>query len=229
MEIARREASLAAIRTALRSASVAEIGGFRPDLLRPHSWFNGNFWWPTGREWPATQSGPMVPVLQVLTAELPYVPPALSGIGVLWLFWDEALKLPLDVSDNGEGWLIVTAADAADLERHPTSTREARRPFQIRWSLVTDDAPVWSELSGLVSSEAMRDDSFADEFFKQFRTQSRTKVGGYRSFIQDPIDSPGEYVFQVATEPKAEWGVADSGNMYFHLAAGRWRMAWDCY
>jgi hypothetical protein len=229
MEVGRREAELSAVRSALRPASVAEIGGFRPDLSAPHSWFNGNFWLPTSLPWPTTAAGPMVPVLQVLASELPHRPPALSNIAVLWLFWDAEPSLPLDVSENGEGWLIVTAASATDLQMHRTSTRSPRRPFQVRWRLVPDDAPVWSEIDGLVSSEAMRDDLFSEAFFRDFRCVSQTKVGGYRSFIQDACNAPVGYVFQVATEPKASWGVADSGNMYFHLHDGTWRMAWDCY
>ena len=69
------ERTFAALDQHLRKASLAQLGGFRPPDTPYTAWFGGNFIGYASDEWPTTPHGPMLPLLQVIIAELPYCPP----------------------------------------------------------------------------------------------------------------------------------------------------------
>ena len=74
-----------ALRKKLRSASIAELGGFRPPNDPAASWFGRGVCAP-GEGLPEWQGKPMFPLIQIRTGELPYRPPELNDTALLVLF-----------------------------------------------------------------------------------------------------------------------------------------------
>jgi hypothetical protein len=71
---------------ARRRASVAQVGGFRPPGTAVASWFGRRFVGAAGEAWPLNDGEPMLPLLQVRTDELPYVPEPLAGVALFNVF-----------------------------------------------------------------------------------------------------------------------------------------------
>jgi hypothetical protein len=217
----------------LRSAAIAEIGGFRPDREGIHSWFGGNFHMLPGELWPKHNSRDMAPVIQIRVDEMPVVPHQMSGFALITLFVAPD-SLPIDIpSENGDGWLIRTYPTLDKLEpRFPNEPFSTPRPFQIKWHLQENDGPDWYDIVDLIdiSGIGLRDE-FREACRERYQKYHFTKVGGWASTIQGPehrVDDP--FVLQVASEEKPNWGIGDSGSMYFFLHdSDRWTMYWDCF
>lgn len=91
------------LRTRLRPASVAQVGGFRPPEDPMTSWFlKGVSRADEGL--PTWKGKPMFPLLQIRVDELPVIPDQLKGIALLVLFHNVE-QHPFD-EPHGEGWLI---------------------------------------------------------------------------------------------------------------------------
>lgn len=215
------EAALATLRTLLRPASVAQVGGFRPPDDPCASWFGRGVALPH-EPTPQHDGQPMLPLLQVNVAELPFVPDALQGVALLVVHLNRD-RLPLGKA-HGDGWLIREYAATDGLIPLPPSG--AVKPFPIRWSRVDDDAPGWEDAWSLLDLSAVNDDDDANEAFSDdFARYSATKVGGYPYAIQHAVGLDG-FVFQIGSEEKAGWMWADNGIGYFFKTDGVWR--WDC-
>jgi len=217
----------------LRSAAVAQIGGFRPDMEAVHSWFGGSFAMLPGESWPHHEGKPMIPVLQIRVDELPVVPRQLGAVALLALFVTQS-RLPIDLpSANGEGWVVRTYASLQDLEpvKAPPAA-QALRPFQVRWALNENEGPDWLEILQLIADPDIGlNDSFFEACKHRYRKYPFTKVGGWPATTQEAMHTIGDpFVFQVASEEKPRWMVGDNGNMYFFADdESQWSMYWDCY
>ncbi len=223
MERAAREV-LDELRNSLRRASVAQVGGFRPPSDPRASWF-GRGMCRLGETDPTHNGREMFPLLQINVSELPYVPPELSGTELLVVYHNRE-SLPFGKT-HGDGWLIREYPSLADLVPLPKSTEpDVVRPFPIRWTLVTDDAPGWEDAGTVVDlSSVNEDDEASDAFFSSFQRYSATKVGGYPCEIQHGVGID-DFVFQIGSEEKAGWMWADNGIGYYFKSDGVWR--WDC-
>lgn len=168
----------------------------------------------------------MFPLLQVRIAELPVRPPQLQSTALLVLYLNRR-EYPFD-RPHGEGWLIREYSDLSDLEPLEGVARlPGIRPFPIAWSTLDRDAPGWESARNLVDMTPVNDDpeSF-DKFFERFHTSSATKFGGYPYEIQHGFPDIDAFVFQVGTEPKANWTWADNGIGYFFKSNDEWK--WTC-
>lgn len=219
----------------LRTPAVAQIGGFRPEPGLK-SWFGGNFWLPAGEEWPQSCGKPMLPLLQAVIDDLPVCPTALQAAKVLQVFADHD-ELPLDLpAKNGDRFLVVTRGDEPLQPIEPPFKFVMPRPFQIRWQSGAPEGPSWEEAGALALIEPGVLDEFVqlDDCFKMYGDRyygsSRTKVGGWATFIQGAPELPGQFLLQIASEEKPRWMIGDNGNTYFSLTPeGEWFMNWDCY
>lgn len=88
----------------LRSASIAQIGGFRPPLDRLTSWFGGSGVGNPDENRPSFKGKDMFSLLQVKVSELPIIPDPLKEIAFLTVFMNRQ-EIPFE-RFNGDGWLI---------------------------------------------------------------------------------------------------------------------------
>lgn len=214
------------LRSKLRPASVAQVGGFRPSADPLTSWFLKGVSLP-GEGLPVWQGQPMFPLLQIRTDELPVVPDQLKGIALLVLFQNRE-NHPFD-QPHGEGWLIREYATLEGLELLP-ELETPYRPFPVRWMHVNDDAPGWEDAWDIIDLSTVNDDTQAsDSFFDDFNRYSGTKVGGYPMEIQHAVGIE-DFVFQVGSEENVNWMWADNGIGYFHRSEeGVWQFSCQFY
>ncbi len=214
------------LRSKLRPASVAQVGGFRPGADPLTSWFLKGVSLP-GEGLPVWQGQPMFPLLQIRIDELPVIPEQLKGIALLVLFHNRE-NHPFDQS-HGEGWLIREYATLEGLELLP-DLETPYRPFPVRWMSVNDDAPGWEDAWDIIDlSEVNEDTQASDSFFDDFNRYGGTKVGGYPMEIQHGVGIE-DFVFQVGSEEKVNWMWADNGIGYFHKSVeGLWQFSCQFY
>ncbi|HVI25369.1 MAG TPA: DUF1963 domain-containing protein [Xanthomonadaceae bacterium] len=211
------------LRSKLRPAALAQVGGFRPPADPAASWFCKAVGLP-GEPLPEWQGEPMFPLLQVRVRDLPVVPRELQGIELLVLYQNHG-QHPFD-RPHGEGWLIREYSSLQGLV--PIEANCGRlRPFPVVWSRVEDDAPGWEDAWEIFDLTPVNEDEEAgDAFFSSFSRYGGTKFGGYPTDIQHGVGLEN-YVFQVASEEKVGWMWADNGRGYFFRSpAGEW--SWSC-
>lgn len=200
------------LRSKLRSASVAQVGGFRPSADPLTSWFLKGVSL-AGEGLPVWRGKPMFPLLQIRIDELPVIPEQLENVALLVLFHNMESH-PFD-QPHGEGWLIREYATLDGLELLP-ELATPYRAFPVRWLSVNDDAPGWEDAWDILDLSAVNDDEPAsDSFFEDFSRYGGTKVGGYPAEIQHGVGLE-DFVFQVGSEEKVNWMWADNGIGYFH-------------
>lgn len=214
------------LRTKLRPASVAQVGGFRPSEDPMTSWFlKGVSLADEGL--PTWKGKPMFPLLQIRVDELPVIPDQLKGIALLVLFHNLE-QHPFD-EPHGEGWLIREYATLEGLQLLP-ELDTPYRAFPVQWLSVIDDAPGWEDAWDIIDLSCVNDDEQAcDSFFEDFNCYRGTKVGGFPAEIQHGVGID-DFVFQVGSEEKVNWMWADNGISYFHRSSeGGWRFSCQFY
>lgn len=129
----------------LRKAIVAE--GARPqepDTDQLRSWFGRVEVGLPGEVWPEWNGKPMVPLLQLNCAELPFPVEELADIEVLTVFGTRFNKYDFDLLPNGAGWTIRSYSSREKLVplKFPIWSwkGKAPTPSQICWNVV-DDLP----------------------------------------------------------------------------------------
>ncbi|ALB64771.1 hypothetical protein AFK62_11165 [Cronobacter condimenti 1330] len=218
--------ALEALNSALRPASVAQVGGFRPPADPLTSWFLKGVYLPD-EGIPSWKGQPMFPLLQIRIDELPVIPEQLKGIALMVLYHNREHH-PFD-NPHGEGWLIREYASLEGLELLPESDTPYRA-FPVRWLSVDDDAPGWEDAWEITDlSDVNNDEEASNRFFADFNRYSGTKVGGYPAEIQHGVGIE-DFVFQVGSEEKVNWMWADNGIGYFHRKSeGIWTFSCQFY
>jgi Domain of unknown function (DUF1963) len=216
-----------------RPASVAQIGGFRPPTTVFTSWFGGNFLGLPEETWPESQSGPMIPLLQIRTDELPYCPHCLQEFQLLTIFYDGiTLKTPVE---NGDGWLLRAYSDISVLKLllGPQPGEYWPKVFPIHWTLAEQDAPGWEDSWGFdeAAMHVLNASNAASDAHGDLPRCYSTKIGGWPTYIQGAPDIDGaEFVLQIDSEEKPQWMLADNGNIYVYRSSeGVFRMHLDFY
>lgn len=214
------------LRSKLRPASVAQVGGFRPPDDPLASWFLKGVSL-AGEDLPVWKGQPMFPLLQIRIDELPVIPEQLKDIALLVLYHNMESH-PFD-KPHGEGWLIREYATLEGLQLLPEQ-KTPYRAFPVRWLSVNDDAPGWEDAWDIIDLSAVNGDELAcGSFFSDFNRYMGTKVGGYPVEIQHGVGIE-DFVFQVGSEEKVNWMWADNGIGYFHKSSeGIWRFSCQFY
>ncbi len=212
---------------------VAKIGGFRPEKnIRSH--FGGNFLIDRNQGWPKHGGSFMQPLIQIDVSELAGGREHFGDSKLIQVFLDvEELPSPSPCK-NGEGWLLLEHKEIDHLSLYKTPTESDKlKTFQVKWEEhKEDDFPSWEEAWSYVDLSEINESEFLrNRFFDNFNQYKDTKIGGYPSYIQSPSGEELEYVFQIATEAKPNFMVADSGNLYLYKSKkdGNWYMSWDSY
>lgn len=165
------------LRTKLRPASVAQVGGFRPSEDPMTSWFlKGVSLADEGL--PTWKGKPMFPLLQIRVDELPVIPDQLKGIALLVLFHNLE-QHPFD-EPHGEGWLIREYATLEGLQLLP-ELDTPYRAFPVQWLSVIDDAPGWEDAWDIIDLSCVNDDEQAcDSFLRTLIATGEPRSGDFR-------------------------------------------------
>jgi hypothetical protein len=173
----------------------------------------------------------MLPLLQVRTDELPFVPTQLADIALFNVFAG-ARTFPADLpAVNGNGWVIRCYRSLDGLVPLAGEPKSHVKTFPIRWSLAEAEGPGWEDAWGVTDLSAFSElpDSI-DLFHDRYMNCSTTKVGGWPSYIQPaPGQDAADFVFQIGSEGKSNWMWGDNGIGYFYCRDDDWIMHWDCY
>jgi hypothetical protein len=222
--------AFAALDRALRPASMAQVGGFRPNNLPAVSWFGGWFYGAPGETWPTADGAAMIPLLQIRTSELQVRPRALDGIELLNVFVHPD-KLPTPTpAKSGDGWLIRTYSSVDGLLPLKGQPQSGVLRFQVMWLPPRNDAPTWEDAWNIADLKAFNELPDAGNLFdERYQSIAGTKVGGWPSSIQGSAGMTDDFVFQIGSEPKCKWSWGDNGIGYFYFRDGAWLMHWDCY
>lgn len=213
------------LKTKLRRAAIAHVGGFRPPENPTASWFGKGVGF-EDEGLPTYKGKEMFPLLQINVEELPFVPDELAETKLLVVFFNQE-DLPFD-KPNGDGWLIREYKTLEGLVPLPQfDLSEILRPFPVRWELIEDDAPGWETAWSLIDlTPVNKDEEVNESFYKDFKRYPCTKIGGYPDEVQGGIEQDN-FVFQIGTEPKVCWQWVDRGTAYFFKSKnGEW--SWDC-
>ncbi|MBN1317777.1 MAG: DUF1963 domain-containing protein [Anaerolineales bacterium] len=217
-----------------RQANQIIVGGFRPPENKDASWFGRVNLARPDEGWPQHQGKPMLPLCQLNLTEMPFKPEALADVCLITVFIS-AIELPLE-TENGDGWELRAYSSLEGLvELKAAEYKSPIRPLPIRWELIEADYPSYDDVAFDLPDEIL------DEYEDYFETDESSKVGGWPFLIQSEIywaphnrhPANPEYVFQIASEKRANWQWGDEGTGYFGRGAGRsrdvWTLNWQCY
>jgi hypothetical protein len=235
----------------MRSAAVAELGGFRPPQDPSASWAGAVRVALPDEGWPLQDGEPMLALLQVNVGDLPAVPPALDGIALATLFVGPR-ELPVH-EPNGTKWAFRTYREAAgviELDEPPPARAgdpKARKgdpgtyaALPIRWRVVEDypSRDDWP-FDRLAEYDALRDELGED----MPGPHDGIKIGGWPTTVQHEVDwgrlpateAPGpadiEFVLQVDSDDRLGFGVGFGGVLYIgrSLVGGQetWHVDWQ--
>jgi hypothetical protein len=174
----------------------------------------------------------MIPLLQVVTAELPAVPSELDGVDVVQVFVGQ--DLPVHTPVFGGPGFAVLGFTAGELEpRDSPFDYACPRPFQIRWSAGRPEGPSWDDASRFLTHELTMEyvktpDCF-EAYYDRYAPCHSTKVGGWPAYIQGAPELLEGFVLQIASEEKPRWMLGDNGNLYFYRRGSEWGVHGDCY
>lgn len=213
--------------------TIAMIGGFRPNPDEK-SWFGGNFLCSTYSPWVSDNSGNMIPIIQIYVPDLNNGKELFGDVELVQVYLNQE-TLPIGMTKNGNGWIIKEYKTIENMVSCPTPNDVAiLKSFPIHWELHKEyDYPCWEECWNYVDLDYVnKSEELTEEFFDDYDNYNNTKVGGYASYIQSPPSfDMYNYVFQISSEEKPRFNIADSGNLYFYKSKdnNEWFMHWDCY
>ena len=215
------------LRKRFRVPMVAEIGGFRPPGDARSSWFGAGCI-REGGMMPMADGGPMFPLLQINTAELPQAVPAF-GPAKLVVVWISNAGVPFG-RPHGDGWRIVMHESLDGLVPAQGPKPDHLKPQPVRWHVGEPERPGWEESWDHLDMTGINDSKEHWDVFFGLPHHYFTKIGGYASEVQHVVDQAADFVFQIGSEEKAQWQWVDSGVAYFSRGTdGKWKMEVQFY
>lgn len=226
------------LKKAAKNASLAELGGTKPEKENRHtSWWGGNFLGLNEEKVPVcAESGrEMHPVLQIRMDEIPHCPEALEDVALLTLWFDlEGQRL--SKSSNGHGFEIRTYDTLENLNPLGPGYREHESfpTFPIKWYGLEGDLPDWESFDGAPEIVRLSDDfnwfdnhPTRDQRAKMQQTMP-TKIGGHAQWWQSPkYVEDGKYVFFLDSTIRGQFGFPAGGNGNFFRTPDSWELRVD--
>lgn len=221
----------------VKQAVELTTGGFKPTNSMTESWVGRVYLYKTDEEIPLDNHGDlMIPVFQLCLDDLPLIPNALKDTRALTVFISK--DLPMDLTPNGENWLIREYGMDDELTVKDLANPDSWiKPFPLKPQIVAEDYPVWDGggIPGEIAAEilALEDSGAIDDYFDVTENHYGHKVGGYPSFCQSDIDfgEGFEFVMQIASDEKAHLNIVDSGTIFLakNVQTGAWKYYCDFY
>jgi hypothetical protein len=176
----------------------------------------------------------MWPLLQLVVADLPWVPAALATTQALTVFVSKQLPVDTRTAPNGQNWLLREYLVGEPLIMNElVTTASPLKPFPLQAGPVTTDYPTWdgggiSEKLAAKIVALERAGTVEEEWLPNCEGH---KLGGWPSFCQPGIEfNPGfEFVLQIASDAQARFNVVDSGTIFLakNAATGEWEFYCD--
>jgi len=222
--------------TLAKPAVIFETGGKRPTKELMESWIGRVGWKTSGEELPEDQGGePMVPVMTLFIKNLPSVPETMKHIELITVFISVTA---IEECILEEGDFCVRTYDSLEALESCDWQTDYIKAFPLIPKSIEEDYPAWDsddipesirnrilELENAGEIDYFED--IADDDDKCFH-----KIGGYPSYIQSGITWENyEFIFQIASDEKANFYFGDAGNIYFFYDKDedRWGAHYDYY
>lgn len=182
-------------------------------------------------EWPASPSGPMIPICQINCLELPVQPKVLSGVALFTVFFSDELLDDQAVGGESDGvtWLFreYNSLDGLKPIQEPElSVLRVKRPHPMRWEQVVDYPSVYD-----VAHPALVDEGLGSQWREKYGSSGEyanvlgSKIDGWPSLDKyGPIhyEYPAwpQFVLQLTPNEDAGWQWLDGGIAYIGRLAG---------
>ncbi|OXA72055.1 hypothetical protein B0A67_09525 [Flavobacterium aquidurense] len=208
-------------------------GGFKPTNSISESWIGRVYLYHENEEIPLDNYGElMLPLFQLCLNQLPFVPKILEESKIITVFISK--KFPMDLTPNGNNWVLREYKSLDNIVvKDLKNDTSFIKPFPLLNRLIEEDYPVWEdpeipdELSNKINQ--LEDSGVIDSYYDIIENNYGHKIGGYATYCQSGIDfgEDFEFVFQIASDEKANLNIIDSGNIY--LAKNRMTGDWVYY
>jgi uncharacterized protein YwqG len=221
----------------VRKSTEFITGGFKPTNSISESWIGKVYLYKEDEEIPKDSNGKlMFPLFQLCLDNIANIPEILSETKVLTVFIAD--ELPMDLTENGNKWLIREYKKSENLTiKKLTNPKSFIKPFPLTPKIIEEDYPVWD--GGGLTSEIedkileLENSGVIDDYYDITENQYGHKLGGYPSFCQPGINFGDDYefVFQIASDEKANINVVDSGTIFLakNSKTGEWKFYCDFY
>lgn len=220
-----------------RPAVLLTRGSGQPTYVTTRSWLGRVFLSRPGETLPPDAQGqPMWPLLQLVLADLPWVPAALATTQALTVFVSKQLPIDTRTAPNGQNWLLREYPVGEPLVMNELATAASPlKPFPLQAGPVITDYPTWdgggiSEKLAAKIVALERAGTTEEEWLPNCEGH---KLGGWPSFCQPSIEfKPGfEFVLQIASDAQARFNVVDSGTIFLakNAATSEWEFYCDFY
>jgi len=221
----------------VKQATELKTGGFKPTNSISESWIGKVYLYKENEGIPKDKNGElMIPLFQLCFENIPFVPKVFSDTKALTVFFSS--DLPVDLTLNGENWLIREyKKNDKLLVKELTNPNSFLKAFPLKPEIINEDYPVWD--GGGLSSELedkildLENSGEIEDYCDIAENQYGHKIGGYPSFCQPGIHfgDDFEFAFQIASDEKANLNIIDSGTIFLakNIKSGEWKYYCDFY
>lgn len=216
-----------------KQATIFQTGGCRPTHELLESWI-GYVGWSLPEE---GRPSDFQPLATLFLKDLPYVPLALQSFQLVTLFVHENIFDHLMEDDLSTYFEIRAYTTLENLVQRDWQ-HDHIRAFPLQAEHIHNDYPVWDGggIPAQIEEDILRleheeDLNYFDDILEDLYPQH--KIGGYPTFCQSGYDFGEDtpFVFQIASDAKAQLNIVDNGNFYFFYnpTAQTWRVYCDFY
>lgn len=216
-----------------KQATIFQTGGFRPSHKLLESWIGFVGWSLLEEDRPSD----FQPLATLFLKDLPYVPLALQPFQLVTLFVHENIFDHLMEDDLSTYFEIRAYTTLENLVQRDWQ-HDHIRAFPLQAEHIHNDYPVWDGggIPAQIEEDILRleheeDLNYFDDILEDLYPLH--KIGGYPTFCQSGYnfgeDTP--FVFQIASDAKAQLNIVDNGNFYFFYnpTEQKWRVYCDFY
>ena len=186
----------------------------------------GNFWGQKDEIWPIFDSKPMIPIISILTSELPFKSTHFNNIELINVFaYEEGAPI-----DEQEGSVVIrTYSDIKGLVPLDKPKDLTKPCFRIKWKKAIDYPNGYQLEQSLDKEEYQRYLDNNSKLMDIYPNHHGVKVGGWPYLIQETyflkLDEP-DFVFQF--DSNDVFMFCDSGLGYFlKNEKNGWHSHWD--
>lgn len=221
----------------IKKATGFITGGFRPTNSETESWIGRVYLYKEDEEIPKDKYGDlMLPLFQLFVNNLSFIPKALNNTKILTVFCSN--NLPMDLTLNGENWLIREYTETDKLIIKDLSNKNTfLKPFPLQPQIIEEDYPIWDsdDIPLEIANEILEleDSGEIDSYYDIIENHYGHKIGGYPTFCQSGIDfgDDFEFVLQIDSDEKANLNIIDSGKIFLakNTKTGEWKYYCDFF